>query len=62
MDRGEVTFEIHNDTASIETLSPISTYFTFEAIWKSPTSSNAKWLEIDEGSMNFGSQNIFSYM
>ena len=62
MDRGEVAFETHNDTASVETLSLISTYFASETIWKSPTFSNAKWLKIEEEFMNCGRQNIFSYM
>ena len=62
MDRGEVTFETHNDTASVETLSLISTYFASETIWKSPMFSNAKWLKIEEEFMNCDRQNIFSYM
>ncbi|EPY84116.1 hypothetical protein CB1_000505007 [Camelus ferus] len=45
---GELTFEMHNDTASIEALSSNGTYFASETIWKSVTSSNAKWLEMNE--------------
>lgn len=53
---------MHNDTASIETLSLNSTYCISEIIWNSPTSSSAKGLEMKEEFLGCGSQNMFSYI